>query len=361
MNSTQPLAPRPAEAGEARLEFRRGGASPSDREWLRRRTEDIVGLLYRGACDIVRIGQWLEEAKSRLPHGVYEDWVENCLPFSLPTAWRYRQVARAFGEFQNFHFERFDELALYALAQPRGVPPAARAHAAQLASEGQKITRALALEILDAHRPVSEADAVRELKERQKSQEARTKCIGRRPDGEYCGEWFVGTGQSLCPRCERRLQSRGVAEASAHREKAKKWDLLCALAGRSSLVRIERVEDADYEGEDVTYSVTAHPADESQPVAVGVHSNLFVALAKASAERNAETGELVEPMKRCLDPQCAAPGGMRPYGAFKCHAGNPDGFDTRCRECENRRKEVVRVQKRQRKARPPQPDGAQAA
>lgn len=350
--SDHPLAPRPDDAGEARLQSRRGGADPADRDWLRRRAEEIEGLLYRGACDIVRIGLALESVRKRLGHGSYLAWVEAELPISAPTAQRYRQVARVFGGFLSVQFEQFDPSALYVLAQAKGVPPGAREHAVQLAGEGKRVTHALALEILDAHRPVSEADAARELREQKKAAQVVRECKARKPGGEYCGRSFASTGERVCPDCLRRQEER-ESVASVNREKAKKWDLFCALLSRCSLLRVEASDDEEYE--ERLYSVAAHFPDDGPRHSA--HANPFVALAAVSAERG-EGGRPVEPMKKCLDPECEAPGGMRPYGCFKAHATNPDGFDTRCRACVHRRRDLIRARKKAKRRPPP---GAQAA
>lgn len=349
--SNHPLAPRPAVAGETRLQCRRGGTSPEDRDWLRARAEEIETYLYRGACDIVRIGLALEAVRKRLGHGRYLAWVEAELPISAPTAQRYRQVARVFGGFLSVQFEQFDPSALYVLAAAKGVPPGARAHAVQLVGEGKRVTHALALEILDAHRPLSEKDAVRELRRQKKAAERVERCRGRRPGGEYCTNTFVSTGERFCPECLRAQEERESA-ASVQREKAKKWDMLVGLLARCRALRVERTDDDEYD--ESLYSVTAHFADD-EPLH-SAHPNPFVALAAVSAERG-EGGVRVEPMKKCSNPDCAAPGGMRPYGCFKASVTNPDGFDTRCRQCVHRQRGYVGG----RRVTPPPPGGAQAA
>jgi hypothetical protein len=91
-----------------------------EREWLERRTEDVVGLCYRQACDTVRIGTILNDVRKRVGHGKFLRWVEDKLPFSNPTANRYRLVARAFAAYQTCQFDKFDLSALYVLSLAAG-------------------------------------------------------------------------------------------------------------------------------------------------------------------------------------------------------------------------------------------------
>lgn len=345
MNTLEPT-PAPGAAAPSHPEFRWDTVPPSERDWLRRRTGDIVGLAYRQACDTVRVGAWLEEAKSRLPHGAYEAWVESELPFSVPTACRYRQVARVFGAFASVQFEMFDESALYVLAQTRGVPPAAREHAVQLAESGQRVTRAVALEILDAHRPIADAEVREGMRKAKVDREASRRsrqCIGFKPDGvNACGRTFSALdGEWFCPACVRRRDRVAPEGGADPATDAKAWRAFLELAAGCDLVRVERVEDGDYE-EGAAYSVTCHHPERG--VCHAIRRDLANAVAVVAAKASGDDGG--EEMRLCRAPGC----GLKPVGMFGANRFNPGGLMLRCKECEKSRRAKLRERRRDERA-----------
>lgn len=286
----------PTEPDADATEFRWSLVAAADRDWLRGRTLDIIGLAYRGACDAVRIGVALNEAKARLRHGAYEAWVEGELPFSLSTAKRYRQVADAFAEFQKAQFGLFDESALYVLAE-RGAPQAARAHAAELARSGRRVTHSLALEILDAARPGAEPTAP----------EVRA-----------------------YERDTRHLALNETAAAPDDSPAARSWRLFAELVGAAKVVHVSKVDDPE---DDTLYSVTVH-RELDLPV-VAVRRSLADAIAAAAGR---------EPIKHC--PGCKA---EKPVGEFGFDASNDDGRNRYCKACERARRAENRRAKKGRK------------
>lgn len=287
--------PPPGAAGNVACHFRWDTVPAPERDWLRRRTEDIVGLAYRQACDTVRIGVWLQEARKRLRKRTYEAWVASQLPFSVSVAFRYRQVAKAFAGFASVQFERFDPSALYVLSQLQ-TAPGARAHAVQLAESGERVTHALALQIVDAHRDPPEPRPAR--------------VAG--PAGPPAPVPVVTAPQPEPP-------------------EAARWRRMARLAAACKLVRIERLEDTEYEGDEVVFSVTVHTEDGLPRCAV--RRELHDAVACLLGE---------EELRKCSAPGC----GMRPAGMFGRNADIPGGLNYRCKACEKARKAEYKARKR---------------
>lgn len=123
------------------------------REWLTETTGTIHRTLKRAVADLMRIGGLIAEAKSRLPHGLFESWAETQLPWTIKTTLRLSQVYRTFCESGDDALERFDVSALYALAQP-SAPPQARDYALEMAGDGTRITKKMAYEIIAAQRTI---------------------------------------------------------------------------------------------------------------------------------------------------------------------------------------------------------------
>lgn len=124
---------------------------------LAKLAEAIRSASRRAAADLILIGTLLGRVRDALPRGEWSPWCARELGWSQATVYRFLAVAAAFGRLADASLARFDPTALYALAQ-LGTPPAARAWACQLAEGGHRVTRAAALEILDAHRPGSKRD-----------------------------------------------------------------------------------------------------------------------------------------------------------------------------------------------------------
>lgn len=299
MNDRPPDPPAGA-TGSGATHFRWDIIPAGSRDWLRGRTEFVRSLCYRGACDAVRIGQALDEAKGRLPRGGYELWVESQLPFSLTTARRYRQVSAAFGRFAAAQFGRFDPSALYVLARER-TPQAAREHAVALAEGGETVTHAMALEIVDAYRPF----------EVGKAEVRRYEATAQRARGK-------GEGKA-----ERVI-------AAEDRVRAGHWDALVSLVDGCSAVELSRVEDTD--DEEPVYAVACRRPDHDDGPRHVVRVSLDLAVLAASGR---------EPQKRCGG--CKA---VIAVGLFSRNRRMPGGVMDRCKACEKARRKALRAEKR---------------
>lgn len=129
---------------------------PEDqRAWLADTTLTIHRSLKRAVADLMRIGGLIAETKKRLPHGLYESWVETQLPWTVRTSCRLTGIYEAFRDHGDDTLEQFDVSALYAFAQP-SAPPQARDYALERAKDGDRITKKLAWEIIAAQRSMPE-------------------------------------------------------------------------------------------------------------------------------------------------------------------------------------------------------------
>jgi len=305
------MPPHTLALSTAQVPFEWSAVAAADRDWLRARTQDIVGLAYRSACDAVRIGTALADARRRLPHGQYESWVERELPFSLAAARRFRQVGAAFAAFQIAQFERFDESALYLLAQEK-TPRAARDYAAELAGGGERITRAVALEILAAHKPCAEP----------------TRCEVK--------AYEAGVKGVRGPETSPKEQEGAEKVSERHRRLGAALELL--LSG-CRILHISQIEDEDFP--EPVYSLSCFRADlpagaaDTRPRNV-VRRNLLHALDCANGR---------EQEKRC--PGCKK---TKPVGEFGCVATALDSMNRYCKVCERKRVKRAKTKARQTRA-----------
>jgi hypothetical protein len=115
---------------------------------VKQRTEEIRSLMRQTALSIIEIGIGLEDVKRLLGYGQYVKWLDQEFQWSVPTAYRFTQVA---SRFQNYQIDNFAPSALYLLAAP-STPDEAVAEALERAESGEQITHAAAKEIVAAHR-----------------------------------------------------------------------------------------------------------------------------------------------------------------------------------------------------------------
>lgn len=315
----------------SQLTVRTGANSPApgSREWLNRRTEDVLTLAYRQACDVIRIGAILVEVKKECGHGAYQKWVEKELPFSYTSAHRYVQVARAFAAYQISQFERFEPSALYALAQTAGVPKEARDHAVALVEQGEHITYTKALEIIDANRPVSMTE--KELKVYETN---RRKLDARK-------EYNPASGRTVTAHPSEELAK---LEAREQREYAALGRLFAAAAEQLDAFTVTR-------------TVSAEPGepDESHTVFYELKGGVPLRRSSSADLRLALEGLLgVQRLKVCRGCVLRFPLG-RPVSEFGRNDDQDDGFMPRCRACERERKRVKRRADRAARGTPEQP------
>ncbi len=269
--------------------FRWQEVAPADLEWLRRRTEDVLGLSHRSARDAIRIGEALCEVQKRLPRK-FHAWMRTQTPLSPRTGNRLMAISRTFSAYLN-QAEQFSLCALYILSE-QDTPVAARGHAVQLAESGQKVTRALALEILDAHREVEvEGEFVRDYE--------RVKKEIFKEENQQDKQTVLLSGRE-----HQRLVAIGRAVE--------------LVVSRESIVSIARIA----EEETVQFSITVHGNQHGPQNFFG--TDLKCILQEISGE--VET-------KYC--PKCNE---TKPITEFGANASLFDGLMARCSHCENQRK-----------------------
>lgn len=311
----QPSSDRPPGAVPP---FRWADADPQLRDWLRVQTGNIVGFAYRTACDAVRIGVALNEVRARLKHGEYQAWVLAKLPFSLPAARRYRQVADTFAVFQTAQFERFDESALYVLAQDK-TPQTARELAVLEANSGKRVTRAVALEILESCRADSGEVPEEELAEYESSARQRNLLTVVREDRK--GQLKVSQVDQ-----DREVALRNAQTAHRHRRIGRAIETIVESVTPLTL-RLEKLDDPE---DVVIYSVTCHRPDDG-PRNVPAR-RLVDALVKLSGASEAKV--------------CQACRKFVPLDLFGDNDREPDELMARCKLCEKGRKSGIRKKKR---------------
>lgn len=114
------------------------------------RASEIKTLMRRTAQDIIEIGHKLIEVKEMLEHGQFGEWLRSEFGWSDQTAFRFMHVASKFSQIPQI--VDFAPSALYMLASP-STTDEARHEAVTRADAGEKITHAVAEEIVAEHRP----------------------------------------------------------------------------------------------------------------------------------------------------------------------------------------------------------------
>ena len=280
--------------------FRWSDVAVGDRDWLQKRTQDIETYTYRTACDMVRIGQTLAEIRDRLPRK-FSPWLVSQTPFSKATAYRLIATAGTFAPYVSL-IETVEPYALYLLSQ-QDAPQAAREHAVQLASQGEKVTRALALSILDAYSDEDpseeEVEEYERLKGRIEQEEnGRDKVTERLETMDAA--LYEGVGRTVIE-----------------------------LVERVSMLTITKLDELD---DAAIYSVTCH--ENGKPRSV-VDRNLHCALELMAGR---------EPQKYC--PGCCEPGETLAMSRFGVNKSMPDGLMARCKVCERERKKDMKKAQR---------------
>lgn len=280
-----------ANAAIAAPPFRYGQIAAEHREWLRQTTTTIRTALRRTAANLVQVGRAIADARERLPRGQWQEWAVAEMPWSLAQTKRLMAVGRVFGDpSAAAQIERFGPSALYAFCSP-DCPRSAREYALELAADGQRITHALAKEILDAHRREPDPDA----KEVRAYARAAKQLDATRDDPP------------------------DLPAAEVHRLAG---EALAELAGKSTLVHIGTAAEDD--GEDrPLFSVTAYGRGNDAPYQCRQgYSLVDVLMVLCGRPRR----------KKC--PGCSR---HREVTKFAVNASQPDGWNRRCRECETKR------------------------
>lgn len=102
-------------------------------------TDEIKGLRKRACEDVITIGRLLIEAKARLEHGLWCEWLHGEFVWSRDTAENFIHVAETFGDGNAETFRHLDVSALYLLARP-STPQDARDTVAELIADDTSLT-----------------------------------------------------------------------------------------------------------------------------------------------------------------------------------------------------------------------------
>lgn len=122
----------------------------SDREFVQGRTNEIKALVKRSAQDIIDIGQMLIEVKERLPHGMFEGWLDSEFEMSIRMARNFMSVTETFKSATVADLNLSPKV-LYLLAAP-STPDEARTETIDRATQGETITHRTAKEIVKVHK-----------------------------------------------------------------------------------------------------------------------------------------------------------------------------------------------------------------
>jgi Protein of unknown function (DUF3102) len=122
---------------------------------------DIRALTKMARDSIIEVGRKLIAAKAQVAHGEWLPWLDREFGWNERTARRYMQVSEAFAiksdTVSDFTGLTIDASALYALASPK-VPEDARDKAIEIAKAGTRVTRPVALRLIEAAEPVPVED-----------------------------------------------------------------------------------------------------------------------------------------------------------------------------------------------------------
>jgi len=129
---------------------------PADkREFVMQKTDETQILLKRTAEKVIQIGKNLLEVKAVLPHGTFLPWLQSEFSMSHVTANNFMQVAKRF-ETKLSTVDNLSVSVLYMLAAP-GTTQEAIDETLYRAESGEKITKALAKQIIEAQEALKKA------------------------------------------------------------------------------------------------------------------------------------------------------------------------------------------------------------
>lgn len=119
------------------------------------KTDETQWLLKKTAENIIKIGKNLQDVKDKLPHGMFLPWLQSEFGMSHKTAHNFMSVNQRFGN-KYVNFTHLSASVLYLLASP-STPDEAIDEVIQRADSGEKITHALAKQIIDAQEAIKKA------------------------------------------------------------------------------------------------------------------------------------------------------------------------------------------------------------
>lgn len=123
----------------------------ADRAFCERAADGIQKCVSEMDKQVVEIGQYLTDVKSRLKHGEFYRWLECYFPWSTSTVNRWMTTARKFGSVKQLNRMSFGATAMALLSQGN-TPDAAFDEALERARKGEVITYATARDIIAKHR-----------------------------------------------------------------------------------------------------------------------------------------------------------------------------------------------------------------
>lgn len=131
--------------------------SEDKREFVLQKTDETQVLLKRTAENIILIGRNLQEVKGVLSHGMFLPWLQSEFDMSHQSAYRFMRVADKFADkFNKLLNLNFAASALYLLSET-DAPEEVVSEALQRAESGEKITHALAKQIIAAQEAIKKA------------------------------------------------------------------------------------------------------------------------------------------------------------------------------------------------------------
>jgi len=146
MNKTQPLYVQ---------RFDYDVIDEQHRDFLRFKERSIKS---RTAQTIIENGRDLLEAKGRVGHGNFCNWVAGCFPWTIKTADRMIQVVENIKLDNLSNFENMQSSVLYMLAAP-STPESARSEAIEKAESGESLSVKQAKALINAHKRIESLQA----------------------------------------------------------------------------------------------------------------------------------------------------------------------------------------------------------
>ncbi len=297
-----------------------------DSQWLRDKLGYIRNLSRRIAEDLSHLGKHLCEVRDNIPGG-FAPWVEAHLSFGRKTAYRMMDVWTHCGS--RVAGLPIDATALYLISSP-SVPKEKRETVIAIAESGQRVTPALAREVIESRGGGTDVDAYHRDREAGEKQDAE-------PDyrGMTEKERKAAVGQADKAAKEERTYS-------VTRDFSWLWREFSRLVNSANSVVVTRVtdveEDRDFaktgglgdlkRGLFLPVMISVHPDDGSSVRTVVSQEGLEVALIQASGK---------EEPKKCLGCRKV----KREYSDFSKKNG---GRCPQCKVCERARVKVAKKQ-----------------
>jgi hypothetical protein len=141
---------------EIQLRFDYEALDTETRRFVLERAEKIHNLARMTAAGIVQIGQYLTEAKTRLEHGKFLEWIEKEFAWKRTTAWRFMEV------FEKVKCSKLEQMeidvsALYLIAAP-STPEPVRQEVLKIAMSGEHVSHGTVKAVIAEYNKTGDAD-----------------------------------------------------------------------------------------------------------------------------------------------------------------------------------------------------------